>query len=108
VIRRITLLRRDPQLSKDAFCRHWLGHHASLGSQVPGVQGYRLNPIIGVPDDFAWDGMTETWFDSIAVAEAAFQAEPLSSTIRKDMAEFVATATGFFVEEHVIVPMKEM
>ena len=56
------------------------------------------------PEDAAWDGVGEIWFDSVEAAEAAFRAEPHISRLIADRALFIGEAQWCFVEEHTAVP----
>lgn len=47
MIKSLSLLTRRPELSHDAFVRHWIEIHAPLAHAVPGVRRYVQNHIEG-------------------------------------------------------------
>jgi len=102
VIKRISLVRKRPDLSRDEFVAYWLGPHAEIAKQLPGALGY----VVNVADDPAaagWDGFAEVWFASREVAEQAFATEPFASRIRADRPKFVSEQVVFFADEHVVL-----
>jgi uncharacterized protein (TIGR02118 family) len=100
MIRRVTLVRRKMGLTADEFFAHWLGRHAELVSQLPGLRGWRFIRIDRcIPESAAWDGLGETWFDSIADFDRAFATEPLRTALLEDRDMFIAEAHSCFVPE---------
>jgi uncharacterized protein (TIGR02118 family) len=111
VIKRMSLLRRRPDVSHDEFVHEWRVEHARLVRRVNGVRGYRQNLIVGreVPkgqpvdyDRLPIDGIVELWFDDAESLNAAF-ASPRGVTLMTHAREFIAEITTFLVERHVIV-----
>lgn len=111
VIKRMSLLRRRPDVSYDEFVHEWRVEHARLVRRVNGVRGYRQNLIVGreVPkgqpvdyDRLPIDGIVELWFDDAESLNAAF-ASPRGVTLMAHAKEFIAEITTFLVERHVIV-----
>ena len=111
VIKRMSLLRRRPDVSHDEFVHEWRVLHARLVRRVNGVRGYRQNLIVGreVPkgqpvdyDQLPIDGIVELWFDDAESLNAAF-ASPRGVTLMTHAREFIAEITTFLVERHVIV-----
>ncbi|BAK67477.1 hypothetical protein SLG_28020 [Sphingobium sp. SYK-6] len=65
-IKRTLLLARKPGLSRANFERHWLGRHAELAHDVPGLKGAVFNTILegDAGNGPGIDGITETWWAS--------------------------------------------
>jgi uncharacterized protein (TIGR02118 family) len=105
MIKRVSLVRRKPEMTREAFIAHWMGPHAEIVKQLPGLRGLRFGVVQRwTPDDAAWDGIGELWFDSIEAADKAFAAEPHASRLKADRAKFLGEAQAAFVEEHTAVP----
>jgi uncharacterized protein (TIGR02118 family) len=111
LIKRMSLLRRRPDVSPERFKHEWRVEHARLVRETKGVQGYRQNLIVGreVPkgtpvgyDDLPIDGIVELWFDNTESLDAAF-ASPEGRTLMAHARVFIAEITTFLVERHVIV-----
>lgn len=104
MIKRVSLVRRQEQLTREEFLAHWMGPHADIVRQLPGVRGLRFGVVQSwSPAEAAWDGVGEVWFDSIESAEAAFAAEPHRSRLVEDRRSFLGDAQSCFVEEHTVV-----
>lgn len=75
--KRMTLLRKRPDLSTDAFRQHWAVPHAEIAKGFTGLEQYLQNRITQTcwhtgTTSFAIDGIVELWFTSPqAVAENA-------------------------------------
>jgi uncharacterized protein (TIGR02118 family) len=110
LLKRISTLKRRPELSEDDFRREWMVHR-DLVRQMPGVAGYRQNVVIarerikGQPcgyDELPIDGIAELWFQDAAALEAAF-GSPASRTTMTHAKTFLGEITAFGVEEHRVV-----
>jgi uncharacterized protein (TIGR02118 family) len=105
VIKRVSLVRRKPDLTPAEFIAHWTGPHAAIVRQLPGVRGLRFGVVEAwSPPEAAWDGVGEVWFDSIEDAEAAFATEPYLSMLVADRKLFMAEAQSCFVQERTVLP----
>lgn len=105
MIKRVSLVRRKPGMTREAFLAHWMGPHAAIVRQLPGLRGLRFGVVQRwSPEAESWDGVGELWFDDIAAAEAAFKAEPHISRLIADRATFLGEAQWCFVEEHTVLP----
>jgi len=105
MIKRVSLVRRKPELTHEAFIAHWMGPHADIVKQLPGLRGLRFGVVQRwTPEAAAWDGIGELWFDSIEAADKAFAAEPHASRLKADRLKFIGEAQAAFVEEHTAVP----
>jgi uncharacterized protein (TIGR02118 family) len=105
VIKRVSLVRRHADLSREEFLERWMGRHADVVRQLPGLRGLRFGVVERWdPDDAAWDGVGELWFESIEAAEAAFATEPFHSRLVEDRRSLFREAQSCFVTEHTAVP----
>jgi uncharacterized protein (TIGR02118 family) len=111
LIKRMSLLRRLPDVSPEKFKHEWRVEHARLVRETPGMQGYRQNLITEreVPkgtrvghDQLPIDGIVELWFDSTESLDAAF-ASPQGVKLMAHARVFIAEITTFLVERHLIV-----
>jgi len=105
MIKRVSLVRRKPGLSRGEFLAHWMGPHAKIVLGLPGLRGLRFNVVQHwSPAEAAWDGVGELWFDSVADAERAFATEPYLSMLKEDREQFLGEGQWCFVEEHSVLP----
>jgi uncharacterized protein (TIGR02118 family) len=100
MIRRVSFIRRKEGLSRQEFLAHWNGRHAELVRQLPGLRGLRFTPVDRcVPEEAAWDGVGETWFDSITDSDRAFATEPFRGMLVEDRAKFIGDSHSCYIEE---------
>ena len=111
LIKRMSLLRRRPDVSPERFRHEWRVEHARLVRETKGVHGYRQNLVVAreVPkgttvgyEGLPIDGIVELWFESTESLDAAF-ASPEGQTLMAHARVFIAEITTFLVERHVIV-----
>ena len=101
MVKRISLARRRPDLTRAEFAAHWLGPHSDIARSIPGLRGYRIN--LSRDPDSVWDGVAETWFDSEEEAVAAFNTEPIKGLMTADRPKFLDEVIVFIADEHVVV-----
>lgn len=110
LLKRISTLKRRPDISEEDFRREWVVHR-DLVSKMPGVSAYRQNVILarerikGSPcgyDELPIDGIVELWFESTESLNAAF-ASPPGRTTMAHAKTFLAEITAFVVVEHQVV-----
>lgn len=107
MIKRVSLVRRKPGMSRETFLAHWMGPHAEIVRRLPGLRGLRFGVVERwSPEEAAWDGVGDLWFDDVAAAEAAFKAEPHISLLIVDRAKFLGESQWCFVEEHGVLDPK--
>lgn len=105
MIKRISLVRRREGMTHEEFAAHWMGPHAEIAKQLPGLRGLRFGVVSAwTPPEEAWDGVGEIWFDSIEDAQAAFASEPSRSLLVEDRARCFSEVQNCFVEEYTAVP----
>jgi|GEM_PF-5148863 len=113
----MSLLRRKPGLSPDAFSCAWRGRHAALVQSVNEVwrlfRGYRQNHIIpgtcrqldGSEMTYPYDGIVEIWFDSLPDLQQAMMSACYREVVRPDEETFVALPnTRMFSTETIVFP----
>jgi uncharacterized protein (TIGR02118 family) len=101
VIRRLSLVRKRPELSREEFLARWTGEHVEIAKQLPGLNGYVIHVLDG--ESPPYDGIAITTFDSRADAERAFADPALAEGLARTRDEFAAAVEVYFAEEHVIV-----
>ena len=100
MIRRVSFIRRKAGLTREEFFAHWTGRHAEIVRQLPGLRGLRFSRVDRcVPDEAEWDGVGETWFDSISDADRAFATDPFREMLVEDRAKFIGDAHSCYIEE---------
>ena len=100
MIRRVSFIRRKPGMTRQEFVSHWTGRHAEIVRQVPGLRGMRFSLVEHcVPSAADWDGVGETWFDSVADADRAFATEPFRALLIEDRPLFIGEAQSCYVED---------
>jgi len=109
MIKSLSLLTRRPELTHDAFVKHWLDIHGPLALKVPGLRRYVQSHITGErtrPDipatEVEVDGIAETWFDDLD-AMALSNASPEAKALHTDGALFIGRIKSFVTEEKVII-----
>ena len=100
MIRRVSFISRKAGLSQQEFLAHWFGRHAELVRQLPGLRGLRFTRVDRcAPKGAAWDGLGETWFDSIPDSDRAFATEPWRAMLLEDREQFIGESQSCYVEE---------
>ena len=111
LIKRMSLLRRRPDVTPETFLREWRDVHAPLVRSIAGVRGYRQNLVVDrqVPkgtqvgyEQLPIDGIVELWFDSTEAIDAGFGSAQGRQTMTHALG-FIGEITTFLVEPHVIV-----
>ena len=104
MIKRVSLVRRKAGLSQEAFLSHWMGPHADIVRQLPRLRGLRFGVVEHwFPQEAAWDGVGELWFDDVADVEYAFSSEPCKSRLAEDRKVFIGDMQWCFVREHTVL-----
>lgn len=101
MIKRVSLVRKRPELTSRQFAETWLGEHADLARQLPGLREYVVDitddPPPGVPD-----GIATVRFDTREACEAAFATPGLRDDLFRTRDDFASSVDVFFVDEHVV------
>lgn len=110
MIVRMGLLRRRPDLTPEAFRRHWLEVHGPLAARMPGLLAYHQNHVVDrrqLGIDHArgtWDvdGFSELRFESRAAMEAAVASDAYPPQA-EDLPKFAADVRVVTVEQRTVV-----
>lgn len=110
LLKRISTLKRRPDISEQDFRREWIVHRDHV-QKMPGVGGYRQNVVIsrervkGQPcgyEELPIDGIVELWFENTATLGAAFSSSAGKVTMTHAKS-FLSEITAFVVDEHRVV-----
>jgi len=105
VIRRISLVRKLPELTREEFLARWTGEHVEFARRLPGLRGYVIQILEG--DDPPYDGIAITTFDTREDAKRAFAVPELAEGLRRTRDEFAASVDVYFAEEYPVVTEQE-
>lgn len=101
MIRRVSLVRKRPELTREEFVARWTGEHVEYAKRLPGLRGYVIHILGGEAPSV--DGIAITTFDSREDAERAFADPDLAAGLGRTRDDFAASVEVYFAEEHVIV-----
>jgi uncharacterized protein (TIGR02118 family) len=91
------LLTRRSDMTHQEFSEWWLGEHAPMARQLPGVQRITFN-LVSDDQDVEIDGITELWFNSREDFLAAYETE-IGKGVAADSIAHVSGRVRIFVEE---------
>jgi hypothetical protein len=103
----VVLLRRRADMAVEEW-RHWWLDHIQRSHHIPNLRGYRINLVDVVrgngyePNDVAYDGTAELWFDDIQAMEEGF-GSGVGLPIVQDSAEHCTRRVRLLTEEHIII-----
>jgi uncharacterized protein (TIGR02118 family) len=103
MMRRMTLLRRRPDISREAFSAQWAGPHAVIAKAYRGLAKYTQNHVVERLDDaprdtFGADGMAELWFENAGALTAALGSD-VADRLIEDEPRFLDGVTGMILDE---------
>lgn len=101
MIRRLSLVRKLPALTRAEFVERWTGEHVEIAKRLPGLRGYVIHVLEG--DDPPFDGIAITTFDSREDAERAFADPTLAEGLARTRDDFAASVEVRYAQEIVIV-----
>ena len=110
LIKRMSTLKRWPDVSAEKFKAEWFDVHSVLVKRLPQVKAYTQNLIFdrshgrGMPasyEDLPIDGIAELWFTDVDSLNAGF-ASDAGKTLMTHATEFIAEISTFLVETHEI------
>jgi uncharacterized protein (TIGR02118 family) len=111
LIKRMTTLKRRPDVSAEKFQEEWFDVHSLLVKRLPQVKGYTQNLIFdrshgrGKPatyNELPIDGIVELWFTDTDSLNEGF-ASDAGKTLMTHATEFIAAMSTFLVETHKVV-----
>ena len=109
MIRRISILTRKPQLTREEFVDHWLNVHGPLALKVPGIRRYVQCRVVeeyfrkDIPaqvDEI--DGIAELWYDSVEALMKSSKT-PEAKALYADGALIIGKIRTFIIEENEII-----
>lgn len=111
MVKLIALLKRKPGISREEFARRWLDEHTRISTELPGVQGYRINIAserqpAGMDVEPVYDGTAEMWWESVDAMEAAFATE-IGRLAGADADQFADVRIHIYTDEHIVIPGPE-
>ena len=113
MIKVLSLLTRKPDISHEAFVRHWKDIHGPLALDVPGVRRYVQSHIAGtrtradIPEtEVEIDGIAELWYDDEAAMRAS-AATPEAQRLYADGALFIGRIKSFVIDEQEIIARQD-
>ena len=111
LIKRMTTLKRRPDVSAEKFQEEWFDVHSVLVKRLPQVKGYTQNLIFdrshgrGKPatyNELPIDGIVELWFTDTDELNQGFGSDA-GKTLMTHATEFIAAMSTFLVEAHKVV-----
>jgi uncharacterized protein (TIGR02118 family) len=111
LIKRMSTLKRRPDVSAEKFKEEWFDVHSVLVKRLPQVKGYTQNLIFdrslgrGKPATYTElpiDGIVELWFTDTDSLNEGF-ASDAGKTLMTHATEFIAEISTFLVETHEVV-----
>ena len=110
LLKRISIIKRLPQMSEEDFRREWRVHGEHV-RRMPGVSAYRQNVVVarertkGEPcgyEALPIDGIVELWFKDAQTLDAAFSS-PHGQVTMAHAKSFLHEITAFVVAERRVV-----
>lgn len=110
LIKRMSTIKRLPDIDFEAFKRGW-EDHAEILLSMPGIEGYAQNLVLdrtiqrgksAAYEELPIDGVVELWFENTETLNAAF-ASPVGQKAMAQAKTFLGEITAFLVEPYAIV-----
>jgi uncharacterized protein (TIGR02118 family) len=112
-VKRMSTLRKRPDISMGEFQREWFNAHSYLVKRIPGLLGYRQNLVIdrqknrlADADDgigLGIDGIVELWFEDVDAIERGFRSDRGRTTMMHAQ-EFISEISTFMVDPIEVIP----
>jgi uncharacterized protein (TIGR02118 family) len=111
LIKRMSTLKRRPDVSAEKFEEEWFDVHSVLVKRLPQVKGYTQNLIFDRSfgrsksaryEELPIDGIVELWFTDVDSLNAGFTSDA-GKTLMTHATEFIAEISTFLVETHEVV-----
>jgi uncharacterized protein (TIGR02118 family) len=107
MVKLIALLKRKPEMSREAFKQRWLIEHSKLSSQLPECREYRINIALdhqpgGDGGEPLYDGTAELWWDSVESMERCFTTE-IAELAGADADAFCDIRVHIYTEEFSVI-----
>jgi uncharacterized protein (TIGR02118 family) len=98
----ISLLKRQEDISLEEFRRWALDEHPALGKKLPGLRHYHMSVVLEDGPDLPCHAVSEFWFDDNDARIAAFST-PEGKAAAEDAAAHCSTRVHLLTEEKVLV-----
>ncbi|HLZ69408.1 MAG TPA: EthD domain-containing protein [Dehalococcoidia bacterium] len=99
--------KRRPGMSREEFGRYWLGPHAAMATQVPGIKRYVINlapDLSGGGRELPYDGFAEVWFASEEAMRASGRSPQFQVVLEDEKNLFdLSTRFSVIVQENVMI-----
>lgn len=96
--KRITYLTKRSDLSAEQFSAHWSTSHAAIAVNLPGIESYRQNHVVGGGSSvYNVDGIVELWFANDDVVAAGIDSE-VANLLVEDEPRFLSGLVGGAVD----------
>ena len=92
MLKMVDLVVRKDGWSHEEFVERWLGEHAELAKELPGLQKYATT-VAADPERAGYDGIVELYFEDSTAMKAAFDSET-GQAVMADAAEFIDMEQG--------------
>lgn len=103
MLKLVCLINRPVGMPVEDFRRWWLGHHAAVAAQLPGLTRYTISTSLPSAESEApFDGVAELWFPDEATMDAAFTSPQGLACAREDR-DLIGARCAFLTEEHIIL-----
>jgi uncharacterized protein (TIGR02118 family) len=102
MVKRISLVWRRSELTRESFREIWLGEHAVLAQRLPGLREYTIDFVHEAPEG-APDAVATVWFDTREALDAAFSIPDLKAELLRTRDQFAASVQLLFVDECTVV-----
>ena len=110
MIKGVFLVKRMPAMLRPEFKQYWKNVHAPLALKLPGLRRYVQSHTVDEAYEWAeprWDGVAHLYCDDAQAAEKAMTSDDYINESGPDVEKFVGIASGFWVQEHHILPVEE-
>ncbi|MBX3576140.1 MAG: EthD domain-containing protein [Rhizobiaceae bacterium] len=102
MIKRVSLLWKQPGLSTEQLKAAWLGEHSEYAGRLPGLREYVVDFVANGPADGP-AGIATVRFDDLASLNAAFGDPVHARELLRTRDTFAEKVQVFLVDEHVVV-----
>jgi uncharacterized protein (TIGR02118 family) len=110
LIKRMSTLRRRPDVSPELFKSEWFDTHSVLVKRLPQVKGYTQNLVFNrtqghqpvLYERLSIDGIVELWFEDIKSLNAGFESAA-GTTLMTHAKEFISEISTFLVEVERVI-----
>ena len=101
--KRLGFVEKREDMTHEQFTTHWLGVHAELCAELPGLRRYSVNLVDKQRfPKFGCDGFSELWFDDEQSLWAALES-PEGKTLLADLPNFAGNIEPIVAVETPVV-----